>query len=59
MTEQVWGKFLTEGDKQVFAASGYAARAGFGKRPTLLVMTSTTVSPATRRSQSSSRSSTG
>jgi hypothetical protein len=33
MTERVWDKFLTARDKAVFAASGYGARAGFGKRP--------------------------
>src|SRR3954470_1687703 len=36
--ESIWNKFLTERDKQVFAASGYATRAGFGKRPALLVI---------------------
>lgn len=38
MTEPVWNKFLTERDKAVFAAAGYGARAGFGKRPALLVI---------------------
>jgi nicotinamidase-related amidase len=38
MTERVWDKFLTEEDKAVFAASGYGARAGFGKRPAILVI---------------------
>ncbi len=38
MAEQIWNKFLTERDKQVFAASGYGARAGFGKKPALLVI---------------------
>jgi maleamate amidohydrolase len=38
MTERVWDKFLTERDKQVFAASGFGALAGFGKRPALLVI---------------------
>jgi len=33
MTEYVWDKFLTERDKAVFAAGGFGARAGFGKRP--------------------------
>jgi maleamate amidohydrolase len=32
MDERIWDKFLTERDKTVFAASGYGARAGFGKR---------------------------
>ncbi len=34
----IWDKFLTERDKQVFEVSGYGARAGFGKRPALLVI---------------------
>jgi maleamate amidohydrolase len=38
MSEPIWNKFLTERDKQVFAASGYGTRAGFGKRPALLVI---------------------
>jgi nicotinamidase-related amidase len=38
MTERVWDRFLTERDKQVFAASGYGARAGYGDRPALLVI---------------------
>ena len=38
MSEPVWNKFLTERDKQVFAAAGYGARSGFGKRPALLVI---------------------
>jgi hypothetical protein len=33
MTERIWDKFLTERDKAVFAAGGFGARAGFGKRP--------------------------
>lgn len=36
--EPVWNAFLTERDKAVFAASGYGARGGFGKRPALLVI---------------------
>ncbi|MGE5271256.1 MAG: isochorismatase family protein [Thiohalocapsa sp.] len=36
--ERVWDKFLTERDKAVFAAGGFGARAGFGKRPALLVI---------------------
>jgi maleamate amidohydrolase len=36
--QQIWDRFLTERDKQVFAAAGYGARAGFGKRPALLVI---------------------
>ena len=38
MPEPIWNKFLTERDKQVFSAAGYGARAGFGKRPALLVI---------------------
>lgn len=36
--EPIWNQFLTERDKQVFAAAGYGARQGFGKRPALLVV---------------------
>ena len=35
MAEPIWHKFLTERDKAVFAAGGFGARAGFGKRPAL------------------------
>lgn len=38
MAEPIWNKFLTERDKAVFAASGYGAPGGFGKRPALLVI---------------------
>src|SRR5262249_33482362 len=38
MGERIWDKYLTERDKQVFAASGYGARGGFGERPALLVV---------------------
>jgi maleamate amidohydrolase len=38
MNERIWDKFLTEPDKTVFAAGGFGARAGFGKRPALLVI---------------------
>ena len=38
MSEPIWNQFLTERDKQVFAASGYGTRGGFGKRPALLVI---------------------
>jgi maleamate amidohydrolase len=38
MSEPIWNKFLTERDKQVFGTSGYGSRAGFGKRPALLVI---------------------
>jgi maleamate amidohydrolase len=38
MSEPIWNQYLTERDKQVFAASGYGMRQGFGKRPALLVI---------------------
>ena len=38
MSEPVWNKFLSERDKQVFAAAGYATRQGFGQRPAILVV---------------------
>jgi hypothetical protein len=38
MNERIWDKFLTERDRAVFAAGGFGARAGFGKRPALLVI---------------------
>src|SRR5258705_6199279 len=38
MTERNWDKFLTERDRVVFAAGGFGAHAGFGKRPALLVI---------------------
>ena len=38
MNERIWDKFLTERDKAVFTAGGFGARAGFGKRPALLVI---------------------
>ncbi|MBV8121667.1 MAG: isochorismatase family protein [Alphaproteobacteria bacterium] len=38
MAERIWDKFLTERDKAVFAAGGFGAQAGFGKRPALLVI---------------------
>jgi maleamate amidohydrolase len=36
--EPVWNKFLTERDKAVFAAGGFGARAGFGRRPALVII---------------------
>ena len=33
-----WDPFLTDRDRKVFAASGFGARCGFGKRPALLVI---------------------
>lgn len=38
MSERVWDRFLTERDRQVFAAAGYSQPMGFGKRPALLVI---------------------
>jgi nicotinamidase-related amidase len=38
MAERIWDKFLTDRDKAVFAASGYGARGGFGKRPALVII---------------------
>jgi maleamate amidohydrolase len=38
MSKRIWDRFLTERDKAVFAAAGYGARGGFGKRPALLVV---------------------
>jgi len=38
MSEPVWNKFLSDRDKQVFAAAGYATRQGFGHRPAILVV---------------------
>ncbi|HZD66264.1 MAG TPA: isochorismatase family protein [Acidimicrobiales bacterium] len=36
--EPGWEAFLTERDRAVFAASGYGARAGFGRRPVVVVV---------------------
>jgi maleamate amidohydrolase len=38
MSEPIWNSFLTERDKAVFDNSGYGARGGFGRRPSLLVI---------------------
>jgi maleamate amidohydrolase len=35
---RIWDAYLTERDKQVFRASGFGARGGFGKRPALLII---------------------
>lgn len=36
--EPIWNRFLTDRDKAVFGAAGYGARAGFGRKPALLVI---------------------
>jgi nicotinamidase-related amidase len=38
MSERIWDKFLTDRDREVFTASGYGVRGGYGKRPALLVI---------------------
>jgi nicotinamidase-related amidase len=38
MADDVWDKFLTERDKQVFATGGFGAMAGGGKKPALLII---------------------
>jgi maleamate amidohydrolase len=38
MNARIWDGFLTKRDKEVFAASGFGARAGFGKRLAVLVV---------------------
>jgi maleamate amidohydrolase len=38
MTKRIWDAFLTERDRQVFAASGFGVHAGFGARPAILVV---------------------
>ena len=38
MAEPIWLQFLTPRDKQVFGAAGYGQRAGWGKRPALLII---------------------
>ncbi|MGI6852097.1 isochorismatase family protein [Mesorhizobium sp. 1B3] len=40
MTHADWRKFLTEKDREVFNALDMTARAGFGKRPALLIIDS-------------------
>ena len=36
--ERIWDRYLTERDKEVFKTSGFGAKAGFGKKPALLVI---------------------
>ena len=38
MAERIWDKFLTERDREVFAAGGFGARGGFGSKPALLII---------------------
>jgi|SRR5690348_12175332 len=38
MTDRIWDKFLTERDRAIFDAAGYGVRAGFAKRPALVVV---------------------
>jgi maleamate amidohydrolase len=38
MPEPVWMQFLTVRDKEVFATAGFGSRAGWGKRPALLII---------------------
>ena len=38
MGERVWDEFLTDRDKQVFDAAGYAQPAGLGERPAVIVI---------------------
>ncbi|HEY7382203.1 MAG TPA: isochorismatase family protein [Beijerinckiaceae bacterium] len=35
---RIWDPFLTARDREVFAASGYAAPVGFGQRPALMIV---------------------
>src|ERR1044071_3649591 len=34
----VWDAYLSERDRRIFGSAGYGARAGFGKRPVVLVI---------------------
>jgi maleamate amidohydrolase len=38
MSGPIWDPFLTPRDRQVFPGAGYGARAGFGRRPVVLVI---------------------
>src|SRR5215469_7908729 len=38
MSEPIWNQFLTERDKVFFQKKGFGARAGWGKRPALLII---------------------
>lgn len=41
MSERIWDRFLTESDKALLAAGNFGQRAGFGKRPAVLVIDAT------------------
>lgn len=36
--EHVWDRFLTDRDRQVFTASGFGQRAGWGEKPALIII---------------------
>ncbi len=38
MAKRVWDEFLTERDRAVFEAGGFAQRGGFGQRPAVLIV---------------------
>lgn len=38
MSEPIWSKFLTDADREILSESGWASRAGFGKRPVVMVV---------------------
>lgn len=38
MSERLWDRFLSDRDREVFEASGYAQPAGFGARPALAII---------------------
>lgn len=38
MTHNIWDRFLTERDREVIEASGYAGRGGIGQRPALMIV---------------------
>lgn len=38
MKKNIWDKFLTERDREVIEASGYAGRGGIGQRPALMIV---------------------
>ncbi len=38
MSDRIWDKYLTERDRQIFSASGWEQRIGFGERPALIIV---------------------